>query len=153
MIYASTTCGDGYRRKVLDLRRQIFEHIGVEAYAAYSSLLLYPPQWIADNPDAIAAEEVRAAAQLANVEVHATRLAAILNFDPRGQLHRITVPTMVLCAEDDILTPKYFSEEYARLIPKRAHPLGFDGGHALSRTRPALFNQIAIDFFNGVAAR
>jgi aminoacrylate hydrolase len=150
IVYASTTSGDDYRRKVLGLRRQIFEHIGVDAYAAYSTLLLYPPSWINEHPEEVAAEEARAAAQLANVEIHATRLAAILKFDRRADLHRVNIPTLVVCAVDDILTPKYFSEEYERLIPD-ARSVWVDwGGHALSRTRPEYFNRAVIDFVSRI---
>jgi pimeloyl-ACP methyl ester carboxylesterase len=49
-------------------------------------------------------------------------LNAILAFDRRTEFHRITVPTLVVGADDDLLAPRYFSEEYVRLIPgARAH--------------------------------
>jgi aminoacrylate hydrolase len=149
MIYASTTCGDAYRRKVLGLRAKLFDGLGAEAYAQYSTLLLYPPYWINAHPDEVARIEAAAPLQLGNAEIQSSRFDAILNFDRRSELHRITMPTLLLCADDDILTPKYFSEDYLRLIPgARAHwePRG---GHALSRTEPDIFNAIAIDFFKG----
>ena len=147
MIYASTTCGDAYRRKVFDLRRRLFEDLGVDAYVQYSSLLLYPPYWINANQERLAAAEAQSASQLGPADVQSSRLAAILNFDRRAELHGIRIPTMVVCADDDILTPRYFSEEYARLIPgARAHWVP-RGGHALSRTEPDMFNRIALQFF------
>ena len=55
---------------------------------------------------------------------------------------------MVLCADDDIITPRYFSEDYVARIPgARAHFVA-RGGHALSRTEPELFNQIVLAFFS-----
>lgn len=150
MIYASTTCGDDYRRKVLGLRTKIFDGIGIEAYAQYSTLLLYPPYWINSNPDEVARIEAATAGQLANPEIQASRFDAILNFDRRSEFSQIKIPTMVLCAQDDILTPKYFSEEYARLIPGARHLWLERGGHALSRTEPDTFNKIAIEFFKGL---
>lgn len=152
MIYASTTRGDDYRRKVLGLRSQLFAGLGVSAYAQYSTLLLYPPYWINANPDEVAKIEAATANQLANAEIQQSRFDAILNFDRRNEFALIGIPTMVVCADDDILTPRYFSEEYARLIPgARAHwePRG---GHALSRTEPAIFNKIATDFFRDIAS-
>jgi aminoacrylate hydrolase len=152
MVYASTTCGDPYRRKLLGLRRQIHEQLGAAAYGQYTSLLLYPPYWINANEERLAAAETQAAGQLGPPDVQASRLDAILSFDRRAELSKIRVPTMVLCADDDILTPRYFSEEYARLIPGARALYVPKGGHALSRTEPELFNQIALQFFTEMSA-
>jgi aminoacrylate hydrolase len=150
-IYASTTHGDPYRRRVLGLRNRLYQELGAEAYAQYSSLLLYPPYWINANDAALAAAEKEAAGQLGAPDIQASRLNAILSFDRRAEFGRIDIPTMVLCTDDDILTPRYFSEEYARLIPNARAHWEARGGHALSRTEPALFNQLVLDFFTEVA--
>ena len=150
MIYASTTSGDVYRRRVLSLRQQIFDNIGVEGYVQYSSLLLYPPYWINANHERLTSEEKQIVSQLGPADIQATRLAAILNFDRRRELGRIKIPTMVICADDDILTPRYFSEEYVRLIPDARACYIPRGGHALSRTDPDTFNRIALGFFTSV---
>jgi aminoacrylate hydrolase len=152
MIYASTTHGDDYRRKILGLRSQLFGSLGVAAYAQYSTLLLYPPYWINAHRDEVARIEAAPARDLSGAEIQDSRFAAILDFDRRSELSQIDIPTMVLCADDDILTPKYFSEAYVRLIPgARAHwePRG---GHALSRTEADIFNKVAIDFFKGATS-
>jgi aminoacrylate hydrolase len=147
LIYASTTHGDAYRRRVFALRARLLAELGAEAYAQYTSLLLYPPYWINANAGRLAAMEKEAAAALGPAEVQASRLAAILEFDRRAELGKIRIPTLVLCADDDILTPRYFSEEYARLIPGAKSRWEPRGGHALSRTEPATFNRIALEFF------
>jgi aminoacrylate hydrolase len=55
----------------------------------------------------------------------------------------------VICAEDDILTPIAFSEDFARLIPgARLHRLK-TGGHACSRTVPDDFESVVLDFLRG----
>ena len=59
MIYASTTHGDPYRRRIFDLRRQLHAGLGTEAYAKYTSLLLYPPYWINANHEAADEAEVQ----------------------------------------------------------------------------------------------
>jgi aminoacrylate hydrolase len=59
---------------------------------------------------------------------------------------------MIVCADDDILTPRYFSEDFAARIPNAKTHFAKRGGHALSRTEPEIFNQIAIDFFRGAYA-
>jgi aminoacrylate hydrolase len=151
MVYASTTHGDAYRRRVLGLRTILFDRLGVEAYARYSTLLLYPPYWINGHEDEIAEAEGVTSEQLGSAEIQASRFDAILNFDRRAELSRIAIPTLVVCADDDILTPRYFSEEYVRLIPRARGHFVPRGGHALSRTEPELFESIAIGFFQGVS--
>lgn len=150
MVYASTTHGDPYRHRIFDLRRQIHSGLGAEVYGQYTSLLLYPPYWINANHEALKEAEVAAARQLGDPQVQASRLDAILAFDRRDELARIKIPAMIVCADDDILTPRYFSEDFAARIPTAKAHFAKRGGHALSRTEPDYFNQIAIDFFRGV---
>jgi aminoacrylate hydrolase len=149
-IYASTTHGDAYRRRVMQLRSLLFSGLGIQAYAQYSSLLLYPPYWINAHHAELAESEAKVAEQLANPEIQTSRFEAILNFDRRNELSRVNIPTMVLCANDDILTPRYFSEEYVKLIPGASGRWIERGGHALSRTEPGLFNSIILEFFKAL---
>jgi len=146
LVYASTTHGDAYRRRLFALRRLLHERVGVEAYAQYTSLLLYPPTWINAHDDALRAAEAAAGAALGAPEVQASRLDAILGFDRRAELGRIALPVRVVCAADDILTPRYFSEEFGRLIPGAETVIVPRGGHALSRTEPDLFDEAVLDF-------
>lgn len=150
LLYASTSHGDAYRRRIFELRRRIHESLGREAYAQYTTLLMYPPYWINQNDAQLAAIERDSARALGSPAVQASRLAAILAFDRRAELGRIAIPTLVLCADDDILTPRYFSETYARLIPEAHNRWEPRGGHALSRTEPERFNRIALEFFTAV---
>lgn len=151
VIYASTTHGDAYRRRVFALRKLLFECGGVEAYAQYTSLLLYPPGWINAHAEELAAMEAMAGAGLGSAEVQASRLDAILRFDRRAEFGRIAIPVRVVCARDDILTPPYFSEEFARLIPGAEAAFIPQGGHALSRTEPALFDAAVLPFLEAHA--
>jgi len=112
----------------------------------------HPPYWINEHHQELAAEEARDGGDLGGAEVQASRLNATLAFDRRTEFHRITVPTLVVGADDDLLAPRYFSEEYVRLIPgARAH-FATRGGHALTKTEADLFNRIALEFFTELTA-
>jgi aminoacrylate hydrolase len=147
VIYASTTCGDSYRRRIFDLRRGLLAHLGALSYARYTSLLLYPPYWINANEERLGEMEAAAASQLGDAVIQGSRLDAILRFDRRKELCKLDLPTMVLCCEDDILTPAYFSREYARLIPDARLLLVSRGGHAYAQTEPDEFNETMVQFF------
>ena len=149
VINSSTTHGDIYRRKVFEVRRNLHRHGGPAAYANFTSMLLYPPWWINQNSVLIAAEEASSARNLGEPKVQGSRLDAILNWDRRAEFHRMRVPTLVICAADDILTPLYFSEEFARLIPGARLDTLQTGGHACSRTVPEVFRSCRSPFLNG----
>jgi aminoacrylate hydrolase len=80
-----------------------------------------------------------------------SRLDAILAFDRRNELNRIALPTVVLCCADDILTPAYFSREYAELIPNADLVIVPRGGHAYAQTEAVEFNRRVLDFFLSAA--
>jgi aminoacrylate hydrolase len=149
VINSSTTHGDAYRRKLFGIRRTLHATSGAAAYASFTSLLLYPPWYINQNAGALAAEEAKAAASIADPAIQASRLDAILAWDRRATMPSLAIPSLVICAEDDILTPIAFSEDFARLIPgARLHRLK-TGGHACSRTVPDDFESVVLDFLRG----
>jgi aminoacrylate hydrolase len=147
VIYASTTCGDAYRQRVFDLRLDLLAHLGALTYAKYTTLLLYPPYWINANGERLRELELLTSKQLGDAKVQGSRLDAILKFDRRKDLGRLSLPTLVLCCEDDILTPSYFSREYASLIPNAQLSLVPRGGHAYAQTEPEEFNESMLKFF------
>jgi aminoacrylate hydrolase len=150
IINASTTHGDAYRHKLLGLRKILLEMGRPDAYASYTTLLLYPHWYINQHHESLIADEARAVQSMGCATAQASRLDAILNFDPRAQLPQLNVPTLVLCARDDILTPLYFSEEYAALIPKAKFEILETGGHAASRTVSSQYDQIVRTFFEKI---
>lgn len=146
VLHSSTTHGDAYRRRVFAIRRLLHERVGPEAYASFTSLLLYPPWYINQHGDRLAAQEVRSAETLGEPAVQASRLEAILQWDRRQELSRIHARTLVLCAVDDVLTPVYFSKEFASLIPGSRLELLATGGHACSQTVSDVFETAVLNF-------
>lgn len=147
LLYASVHRADEYRRRVWGHRKSVLQHMGPLAYAQTTSLFFYPPDYIAQNSDALRQVEARSAEQeISAPEIMASRIDAILNFDTAAQLPDVQVPTLVTCARDDLLTPLYFSREIASLIPGSRLQVVDWGGHAFSRSRPEVFNEIVTSF-------
>ena len=147
MLYASTTHGTPYRRRLFAIRRALQAHVGPLAYAQFTSVLLYPPWYIDANAAALETDEAAAASALGSPDVQASRLDAILAWDRRDELALLAMPVQVACAADDILTPIAFSEDFCARIPGAALVRWPTGGHAASRTVPRAFEQAALDFF------
>jgi aminoacrylate hydrolase len=78
--------------------------------------------------------------------VVASRIDAMLAFDRTADLARIKLPTLVVGAEDDIVTPAYFAEELARLIPGAEIKIFPRGGHFLNQVRAREFNNAVLPF-------
>jgi aminoacrylate hydrolase len=70
----------------------------------------------------------------------------IVAFDRRSRQQEIVAPTLVLCAEDDQLTPMHLSEELSAGIPHARLARLSWGGHASSQTSPEEFLNVALEF-------
>ena len=146
VLYATVHRSDPFRRRMWSLRKAVLAEMGAKAYAQLTSLVLYPPAWIAANDARLAEEEAVAERMLSNPSIMASRIEAILAHDRAEELARIRAPTLVLCARDDAMTPAYFSEDIARRIPKAEFVLLDGGGHACSKTQAREFNRHVLGF-------
>jgi aminoacrylate hydrolase len=74
------------------------------------------------------------------------RINALLAFDRRADIGRIRTPTLILSADNDYITPTYYSEALARAIPGDRLHVMHGGGHAFTKTRAEEFNRMALEF-------
>ncbi|HZT88346.1 MAG TPA: alpha/beta fold hydrolase [Stellaceae bacterium] len=146
VLSASWTKPDAYFRRLWNLRKEILQRLGPSAYVQSATLFLYPSGWVARNNERLRHAEAQSLASFAPVETVASRIDAILAFDCTAGLPRIKAPTLVVGAEDDIVTPAYFSEELARLIPGAEIKIFPRGGHALPHVRAREFNNAVLPF-------
>ena len=96
----------------------------------------------------VAEREKAAMALFPGPEIVASRIDAIVNFDRTAEIASIKTPTLVICAKDDFLTPPYFSQELARLIPRAKLVLLERGGHCASETSLPEFNEAVLGFID-----
>lgn len=146
VLYSTVHRSDPFRRRMWQMRKDVLARLGPKAYAQMTSLVLYPPAWVAANDARLVEEEAVAARMLSKPEIMASRIDAILAHDRAEDLGRVRTPTLVLCARDDLMTPPYFSEDIARRIPGANLVLLDGGGHACSKTRPDEFNRHVLGF-------
>ena len=130
LVLSATWAGpDPYFQRLFESRKGVLLSQGVEAYVRASALFMTPPAWISAN-DALLTEQHKAAlAEAAPVEVTASRIDAILRHDRRARLGDIRVPTLVVVAQDDIITPRFYSDELASRVPGAKLVVLDTGGH------------------------
>ena len=137
---------DAYFRRLFALRKEVLQRLGASIYVQASTLFLYPSWWIARNNERLRQTEAQNLAAFAPVEIVSARIDAMLAFDRTRELSRIKSPTLVIGAEDDIVTPAYFSEELARLIPGAEVKIFPRGGHYFNQVRAREFNNAVLPF-------
>lgn len=130
LVLSATWAGqDPYFRRLFESRRETLVTLGIESYLRASVLMLAPPWWVRAN-DALLVEQHRlTAAASPPIEVLASRIDAIVRFDRRARLHEIRTPTLVVVAADDMITPRFFSDELAERIAAAKLAVLDAGGH------------------------
>lgn len=144
ILYASWTKSDAFMHRVFEIRKMLLSSAGAAAYIKATPVFLFPDWWINENSAALEVADKKLLESFPAVEIALSRCDAVLNFDRISQLGQIRTPTHIVCAKDDYLTPSYFSEELARLIPNAQLHLIERGGHACSQTVPDEFNKLVL---------
>lgn len=149
MILCSTwTHCDPWFRRLFEARRALYQQCGSELHGKFYPLWLYPPDWVNAHDGEIEEEQKRSLAGAPPVEVSVGRIDALLAFDRRADIGRIRTPTLILSADNDCITPSYYSEALARAIPGARLHVMHGGGHAFTKTRAEEFNRIALEFLH-----
>lgn len=157
VLYATWSELDPQMRMCLETRRRILRAMGEAEYHKATPIFLYPPYYVKDNWATIETEVALAAETSPPAAILDSRVTGIMKFDGLQYLPRIKCPALVLVAEDDILTPPYLSDQMLRALPSATLSNLPHGGHAVSRTEPAVFNAAVLAFLaahpmNGIPA-
>ncbi len=153
VVAASWTKADAYFRRLFGLRKEILSRLGPAAYLQAATLFLYPPAWVAHNNEKLRQMEAQNLALFSPPDIIMSRIDAILAFDRTAELGRIRTPTLIVAAQDDVVTPAYFSEELARLIPGAEVKFFPQGGHCFTEVMARDFNQAVLPFLTAHTPR
>jgi aminoacrylate hydrolase len=149
LVLSATWPGqDPFFRRCFEIRKQILLQSGVESYLKASVPFLAPGWWVSANDAALAAQHRAQVAASAPVEVIASRIDAIVRFDRRARMGEIAAPTLVVVAADDMLTPRFYSEELASGIPGAKLHLLSGGGHFAPVIVPDEYNAVVGAFLS-----
>ncbi|MDK9717019.1 MAG: alpha/beta hydrolase [Trichlorobacter sp.] len=79
------------------------------------------------------------------------QVQAIADFDATPWLGRITVPTLVLAGEQDLLMPLENSDYLAQQLPNAVLKVVPGAAHSVQTEQPEAFVQVVVDFCKGEA--
>ena len=127
-----------YMRALFSMRKSLLP-TAPQAYATSAALLSYPPDWLQDHWAVF--EKAAASAPLSEQEkvIISERIDALLAHDGHEMLNALTMPTLILGAEDDIVVPSLHQHELGALLPSSAMTILPKGGHFFPVTQPEPF--------------
>ncbi len=146
VISGSWTKADAFFRRIFEARRTLLTTAGAAAYVRASSVFLYPAWWVNENIRLLEERERVGIPGFPATEIAASRIDAILEFDSTADIGRITIPALVICAKDDMVTPPHFSREIAAKITQAELVLLERGGHCASETSRSEYNAAVLEF-------
>ena len=146
VLSATWTAADAYFRRLFKMRSEMLRAGGPEAYVRANALFMLPAAWTRDHEAEQAAADAAALAGFPPPEVMLSRIEAIVRFDRRADLPRIAAPTLVIGAQDDMVTPAYFSEELGQRIPGAQTVILPQGGHFFPVSAAEDFRRNVIEF-------
>jgi 3-oxoadipate enol-lactonase len=115
---------------------------------------VYSSAYIAENREELRQrEELMARLPPDFVEGFIRLVRAFSELDITGELHRITCPTLVVAAENDLVKPPRFSRIIHENIPGSELVVIPGSGHAVVLERPDLLNPLVRDFITKVSAK
>jgi aminoacrylate hydrolase len=148
VLYAGWAGPDIYFAQCFKVRNALLKEVGVAAYNDATPLFLYPPRWISEHPAELATMIKNMNAHSPAQDVIANRIEMIVAFDRRSRMKEIKAPTLVICAEDDKLTPMHLSEELQNGIEGARLARLHWGAHACSQIAPTDFMEPVLAFLS-----
>lgn len=126
------------------MRRDVLINCGVRQYMMVGTLLATPAWQLVDHFHGADEFLEGRIADFPGLDVELARLNAVMTHDLRYRVHEISVPTSVICAQDDQLTPPSMSEELAERIPGARLSMLDRGGHFCPATNTEAYNELLL---------
>lgn len=140
---------DRHTARCFDVRLDILAAQGPAAYVAAQPLFLHSAAYASAHHEKILAEIAHGTESFQGEDTLRKRIAALRAFDATADLPRITAPTLVAAAKDDLLVPWTASEALAAGLPKATLWLTDHGAHACTVEDPETFNPVMMEFLAG----
>lgn len=145
--YIFADCGAAFSeagRKAFHNMTAVSKAKGLAAITDVAMRRLFAPEFQAQHPDLMA--DRRAAFLRTDEEVFRAACAQLAELDLRGELHKVTVPALVVVGEHDEATPPPMSHALAAGLPDARLKIIAGCAHVPQLQAPRLFLQTIADF-------
>ena len=137
---------DPHSGRCFDVRIELLEKSGVEAFVKAQPLFLYPAAWMSEHQERLARDDVHGVAHFQGRANVLRRIAALRAFDVDRRLGDVGNPVLVVGTKDDLLVPYTRSLRLVEGLPQGELCLLDFGAHAVNITEPDLFNARLLQF-------
>lgn len=150
VLSATWAKSDAYFKRLFAARKRALKDSGPEAYLKASNLALLPPWFVAERTAEVDAMEAMALENFGPPEIWESRIDAISVHDRLAQIGTIRHRTLILVAEDDMVTPLYFSKQLAAKLPNATLKTLATGGHMCMVTVAEEYNRVVVDWLTAI---
>jgi 3-oxoadipate enol-lactonase len=146
LILADTFAAPGpYCGRLFRSWGQIALGAGMKVLMREMSPWIFSPEFFEKHEDTLAGYEAEMDQVQQPPQAFASQLGALVDHDTTARLSSITVPTLVLAAESDILIPPYLSRRLHDGLPN-AEWTTIPGGHGAMWETAQAFNAAVVDY-------
>jgi pimeloyl-ACP methyl ester carboxylesterase len=139
---------DTYMRREFSVLRYLMEQADMPTVYAAFAMILFAPEYAAQNPEAIQGWIDRAAQAPEEREVAIKRIDMVMAHDELARLGAIRRPTCVICGDQDVLTPLSLSEQVAEAIPGSEMHVIETGGHQIHAEQDSRYFELVSSFID-----
>lgn len=145
LVLGATWAGpNAYMQQLFTLRAQLLR-LDPQCYEQQGVYLSYPAEWIWEH-DALVATGKKWESQ--HIQTVQERIAALLQFDGRDQAAALSVPSLILSAEDDAVVPHALQQELKTLLAGSVLTQWVRGGHFFPITLSHSYNDTLLSWFS-----
>ena len=135
--------------RCFQVRLDLLDHVGVEAFVRAQPIFLLPSNWMAANPERLAHEHAAGVAHFQGAANFHRRVGAAKAFDISDHVGTIQTPVLVVAAHDDVLVPSDCSVALAAALPNARLAMQPYGGHSCNVVEPDAFTALTVPFLLG----
>jgi pimeloyl-ACP methyl ester carboxylesterase len=139
-----------HRKELFSMRREMLFRDPV-GYACSSVFMGHDAHWLNNNWSVLENARTNAPVTPEAQHIISERLDALIAFDRSAEVHRITVPKLVIGARDDLIVPSFLQEELATMLKHADLHVFEHGGHFFPVTRTDLFTSNVLTWLSAQA--
>ncbi len=147
-LASSFARADAYMRREFSVLRYLMERADMPTVYTAFAMILFAPEYAAQNPEMIQAWVDRAAQAPEERKVAIKRIDMVLAHDALTRLGSIRRPTCVICGDQDVCTPLSLSKQIADAIPGSEMHVIEAGGHQIHAEKDSRYFELVSSFID-----